>query len=228
MSRWWRAYDEAVDDPKLQKLPGELFKAWFNLCCITSQNDGVLPDIDAVAFKLRTTAAKAKQTIEKLKEAGLIDEEEGVTEPHNWRGRQYKSDVTDATAAERMRRYRKNRNGVTANTVTVTLTRDRADTEQNRTEGEDGEDAPSSSKVIFFESGVIRLTRKDYEKWRDAFTNLDLKAELLGLTEWAGGQESWYFAVSSALAKKNREMGLRREGVRALEATPRRGIPGII
>jgi hypothetical protein len=91
-----------------------------------------------------------------------------------------------------------------------------------------GEDAPSSSKVPFFESGVIRLKQKDFEKWRDAFSNLDLKAELIGLTEWAAGQESWFFAVSSALAKKNREMGLRREGVRMLETKPQRGIPGII
>jgi hypothetical protein len=102
--------------------------------------------------------------------------------------------------------------------------------EQDKTETEKkvGADAPPSSGGIFFESGVIRLTRKDYEKWRDAFSNLDLKAELIGLTEWAAGQESWFFAVSSALAKKNREMGLRREGVRMLETKPQRGIPGIL
>jgi hypothetical protein len=28
MSPWWRAYDEAVDDPKLQQLKPELFKAF--------------------------------------------------------------------------------------------------------------------------------------------------------------------------------------------------------
>ena len=31
MTRWFRAYDDALNDPKVQRLPGELFKAWFKL-----------------------------------------------------------------------------------------------------------------------------------------------------------------------------------------------------
>jgi hypothetical protein len=60
----------------------------------------------------------------------------------------------------------------------------------------------------FFESGVIRLTEKDFRKWQEAFSNLDLRAELIGLTQWADQQKDWFFAVSGALAKRNREIGL--------------------
>lgn len=121
MSRWWRAYDEAVDDPKLQRLPPALFKSWFNLCCIASKNGGTLPPIGDVAFRLHVTEHKAAEIITALVAAGLIDRREDQTfEPHNWEGRQYKSDVTDPTAAERMKRYRKNRNAVTEKTVTAT------------------------------------------------------------------------------------------------------------
>jgi uncharacterized protein YdaU (DUF1376 family) len=63
-----------------------------------------------------------------------------------------------------------------------------------------------------FESGVIRLSQKDFDKWKLAFSHLDVPAELIGLTEWAGQQgQKWFFAVSGFLTKKNREMGLREQ-----------------
>ena len=90
MSRWWRAYDEAVDDPKLQQLRPELFKAWFNICCITSQNDGTLPAIATVAFKLRVRPEKARAIVAELTAAGLIDDDgNGNLAPHNWSKRQF-------------------------------------------------------------------------------------------------------------------------------------------
>lgn len=135
MSRWWRAYDEAVDDPKLQKLPAELFRAWFNICCITSQNGGVLPDIETIAFKLRCKPSKAEQLIESLKGAGLIDVTDEGSAPHNWKARQFKSDNNDPTNAERQARYRdKQRNGKSNGVTTVTITDPETEQIQNRTE----------------------------------------------------------------------------------------------
>jgi hypothetical protein len=133
MSRWWRAYDEAVDDPKLCLLTDKQHRAWFNLCCITSQNDGKLPPIAAVAFKLRMTVDKAKSIVAELVALGLIDNDDGVFAPHNWGGRQYKTDVTDPTTAIRSKRYRDkkrdvDRDGTVSPTVSVTDTR--AETEQ--------------------------------------------------------------------------------------------------
>jgi hypothetical protein len=51
------------------------------------------------------------------------------TRPHNWKGRQYKSDITDPTAPKRQKAYRE-RNKDRNATVTVTATR--ADTEQKQ------------------------------------------------------------------------------------------------
>ena len=74
--------------------------------------------------------------------------------------------------------------------------------EQGNKETKDNTDV----EPYFFESGAIRLSRKDFEKWKDAFQHLDLKAELLALTQWAAQQgNQWFFAVSGALAKRNRE-----------------------
>lgn len=127
MSRWWRAHDEAVDDPKLQQLPGELFKAWFNLCCITSQNAGRLPALGAIAFKLHTTEAKAKVILDKLRAAGLIDDKPDHVTMHNWDKRQYKSDVSN----ERVQRFReRQRNGECNVTGNGHVTPSEPDTEQ--------------------------------------------------------------------------------------------------
>ena len=87
--------------------------------------------------------------------------------------------------------------------------------EQNTEKKEDTAKAVSTLKTYFFDSGVIRLSKEDFEKWREAYPNLDLKAELFALTQWANDQgNKWFFAVSGALAKRNREMAVRLEGAK--------------
>jgi hypothetical protein len=115
MSRWFRVYEDLVDDPKVQRLEPLLFKALINLWCLTSANGGVLPPNDVIAFKLRMKPQKAQHLLDRLKAEGLFEVEEAGTCPHNWAARQYKSDVEDPTAAERMRRHRNRQrnNGVT-------------------------------------------------------------------------------------------------------------------
>jgi hypothetical protein len=39
--KWLRLYSDVVSDPKVQRLPGEKFKAWVNLLCVASQHDGI-------------------------------------------------------------------------------------------------------------------------------------------------------------------------------------------
>jgi hypothetical protein len=115
--RWWRAYDDAVDDAKLCLLSDEHHRAWFNLCCISSQNGGALPPIVEIAFKLRTKVEKARRIVAELAELRLIDiAEDGTATMHNWEERQFKTDALDPTNAERQKRYRR-RYAVTANTV---------------------------------------------------------------------------------------------------------------
>lgn len=137
MSRWWRAHDDSVDHPKLQRLPPALFKHWYNLMCIASSGDGALPPIGEVAFKLRVTEHKAAEIVTALVLARLFDKrEDGVFVPHNWNKRQFKSDGADATNAERQKRYRQRhaqplRNGESNGAETVTAKRPETETEKN-------------------------------------------------------------------------------------------------
>lgn len=93
---WWRAYDDAVDHPKLQRLPLPLFRAWFNLLCLASGNGGVLPPLGDIAFKLRMTEERVSAVLDELQRVRLLDEQrngDGTHHivPHNWHDRQFQS-----------------------------------------------------------------------------------------------------------------------------------------
>lgn len=134
MSRWFRFYDDAINDPKILKLPEASRWHWTALLCIASKHDGFLPATEDVALMLRVKPAAAAAIIAQMKQCGLLDLEGGRYTPHNWSGRQYKSD----TSNERVKRYRQRKCNVTeAVTVTAPETDNRAETEQNRTDARD-------------------------------------------------------------------------------------------
>jgi hypothetical protein len=125
MARWFRLYSEVVNDPKVQRLPCEDFRAWINLLCLASENDGRLPSIEDVAFALRMTVDGALTVVERLSNGGLIDRLNGGPNgyhyaPHGWDKRQYKSD----TSTERVKRFRQR-----SETVSVTPPETEADTD---------------------------------------------------------------------------------------------------
>lgn len=107
MSRWFRMYDEILDDPKVQRLDGADFKLWVNLLCLASRNNGRFGNVSETAFSLRMDESGALAVIERLLSAGLIDKVAGGGDgwhyaPHSWGKRQYKSD----TSSDRVKRYR--------------------------------------------------------------------------------------------------------------------------
>ena len=107
MSRWFRFYTSVLDDPKAQMLPPELFKHWVNVLCIAGKYDGELPALSVMAFTLRMSEVKVAGVLAKLHGLGLLDKTETGFKPHNWDGRQYKTDAKDATNAERQKEHRK-------------------------------------------------------------------------------------------------------------------------
>lgn len=92
--------------------------------CIASANDGALPALKDLAFTLRLAPTKAAQILAQLHEAGLLDKTETGFTPHNWSGRQYKSDVS----TDRVKRFRKRERNVSSD-VTETPPDTELDTE---------------------------------------------------------------------------------------------------
>jgi hypothetical protein len=130
MSRWFRFYDGALDDPKVQGLPGDLFKIWVNLLCVAARNEGRLP-ADDLPFLMRMDPAILDQAIGALSDRGLIDETGDGLAPHNWDVRQFKSDVSN----ERVKRHRQ-RHGNGKSNVTKSENETPPETEQNRNRAE--------------------------------------------------------------------------------------------
>ncbi len=107
-SRWFRVYDEIIDDIKVQSLPPHLFKTWINLLALASKNGGTIPHVGAIAFRLRMSPQDATNALDELIHLGLIDiAPDGSWRPHNWLTRQYRADnADDPTNAERQRKWR--------------------------------------------------------------------------------------------------------------------------
>jgi hypothetical protein len=153
MNSWFRVYNSLVDDPKVRKLPDGMVTSLLWLWCIAGQNDGVLPPIDDVAFKLRCTTAKAAEIITKLVKAELFDNDGGTFRPHNWDTRQYKTDTADPKGAGRAKKYRDKKRDASRVTQRDENVRDERP-EQNRAESEQSRaDAPraavsNSEKVL--------------------------------------------------------------------------------
>lgn len=118
MSRWFRIYDEALDDHKVQSLSPDLFRTWFNLLCVASRENGVLPTVEKLAFSLRVSIHDMQSRLDELILLGLLDiREDRKIEPHNWPKRQWKSD----DSKERVRKHREAKRHCNDD-VTVTVT----------------------------------------------------------------------------------------------------------
>lgn len=156
MSRWFRFYDDAMNDPKLLRLSDAMFRAWMTLLCIASKHEGKLPPADDIALMLRLKTTTVATWITELSASGLLDNVDGVFAPHNWDGRQYKSDSSN----ERVKRHRQHKRNVTCNvtdTVTVTAPETDTDTEQKKDAAPVGAHVVSitpSPEKIFFDQAV--------------------------------------------------------------------------
>lgn len=127
--QWFRFYSEALDDPKVQRLTGDLFKVWVNLLCLANEAEerGTLPELDDIAFRLRLDSQKTEDALLGLKRAGLLDVDQttDLYVIHAWGKRQPISDL-DSTATERKRRQRERDAGLQRQNQSVTrdVTRD--------------------------------------------------------------------------------------------------------
>lgn len=149
--RWFRFYSEALDDPKVQRLPGDLFKAWVNLLCLANDGTprGTLPSIEDIGFRLRLTPAKTRAIVDDLVSRGLIDADGETLQPHNWSDRQAKSD----NVAERVQKHRaKQQEAVTRNVTyppdVTTQKKTRVDTETEIEEEGDKTNGSALPRVI--------------------------------------------------------------------------------
>jgi hypothetical protein len=143
MSRWWRAYDDALHDPKVQRLPPHLFKTWFNLLCVASKHDGRLPKAEDIAFLLRRRVEDVRRDVAELCARHLLDVFGDAVAPHNWDTRQYKSDLS----TQRVKDHRERSSNVSP-PVTRNVSETPPETE-TETETKDAAPPPDLEKQLY-------------------------------------------------------------------------------
>lgn len=220
MSRWFRFYAEALDDPKVQKLEPSTFKHWVNLLCLAAKNDGVLPSQDDIAFALRIDEIACQSLLDRLLIAGLIDILKGGPNgsriaPHGWNQRQYKSDVS----TDRVKRYRER-----SRNVSVTPPETETDTEtdiilsnesMSETPVSDAKEERIKADEVFREWNLVadklgrprvrdltperrqlinqRIKQYEIADFVTVFNNIEMSPFLRGDHGWKGCTFDWVF-----------------------------------
>lgn len=138
-SLWFRVYTKIVRSKKIQSLNPELFRFLINLWAVAKESDGILPEIDELAWLLHVRRETAEKWISQLISKSLLDEIDGKLVPHDWDEHQFESD----SSTERVRALRKRRCNVASEKVERSMKQpcnaprarateqSRADTEQN-------------------------------------------------------------------------------------------------
>jgi hypothetical protein len=192
--KWFRFYSEVVNDPKVQRLSGDLFKLWVNLLCLANENSerGALPaDIEELAWKLRMSSDDLRQQLHTLQGQRLLDwcEDTEQFKAHNWSERQKASD--DVTA--RVNKLREGRNVTetlheTESNVSVTPLARAPDKikiknreEEIREEKKGARDAPTPTakppkKVETSIPDDFTVTQAMYDKMHTELPELDIEA----------------------------------------------------
>ena len=200
MSRWFRMYDEVLDDPKVQRLSADDFKAWINILCVASRNDGKIPPIADLSFALRLSANDARTLVERFLNGGLIDRRTGGADgwhyaPHGWDKRQYKSDTSTA----RVKRFRKRNE-----TVSETPPETEAETDTEKKEEVNREKVAAP---LAFEGRVIHLNHADLARWEKNYPSIDVRALLQSRDDWMWSsadeklRKNWFIPTSNYLSR---------------------------
>lgn len=101
---WIKLYHEILDDPKIGRLRVPLKWRFVECLLVAGElgNEGLLPAIEDLAWRLRCSPDNLETDLNDLAAAGLLDITEG-----QWNVTKFKKRQEPSQAAIRMRRYRK-------------------------------------------------------------------------------------------------------------------------
>lgn len=160
--------------------------------CISSANGGRLPPLPDVAFALRTSETETTALLEEMFTAQLFEKKESGIEPHNWRGRQFKSDVS----TPRVKRHRKRSRNVSRND-TGNDDETANETHQNRTEQNRPPKPPKvceySAEFEIFWAAYPRKTVKGaaWKAWQKLNPDQDTQDLILKALIWQRTRHEW-------------------------------------
>lgn len=99
---WFKLFFEILDDPKMGRMPDRLWRRAIELMCLAGENgkDGLLPSVDDMTWRLRTSADQLSESLQALSAAGIVHETLDGWMVTHFKERQY------SESYERVKRYR--------------------------------------------------------------------------------------------------------------------------
>jgi hypothetical protein len=105
--KWFRMYDDLLDNPKVQQLPLRLFKFYVNCLCLANRGEvrGDMGTVENIAFRMRLKPSDTEADLKELACRNLVECGQNFRFfPHDWHVRQAASD----DGSLRKRRQRNN------------------------------------------------------------------------------------------------------------------------
>lgn len=211
--RWFRMYNELIDDPKVDKMSDKTFKFFVFTMCLASEEDQEgyinLTERD-ISWRLRMRSKTIKTSIKELIDLKIIANNNGHLQLINWNKRQFKSDDVNV----RVKRYRKRYNETLHETAP----------EQNRTDTEQMSLVNLLFDLIKERRPSFKLsTLANWTKPIDLMIRLDKRdpEEIEKVIKWCQQDEFWQNNIlsTSKLRKQYDQLCLKME---ATDAKPKR------
>lgn len=104
---WLKLYHEMIDDPKVARLPDSSYRRFIECLLLAGETDedGFLPDIETMAWRLRIDERTLKDDMSRLALAGLVE----LAEDGRWLVSSFSKRQKGLSKAEYMRRLREER-----------------------------------------------------------------------------------------------------------------------
>ena len=182
---WIKLYRELLENPDWFDLDGDTAKILIGLWLIASENEGFLPDIKTLSFRLRTSQAKTEQALTKLEnflEPVENSDENGLISSG------YQDDIKPISSGHQLDSAEKRRE----------------EKEERRERGEERTKANGQPSVAppcdFFQPEIIFICKNNPKTWtltnaflakaKGIFPTMDLLAEIRLAKDWTERNEN--------------------------------------
>lgn len=105
---WMKLYYEILDDPKMGRLPCNLWRRFIECCLIAGeiQEEGFLPDIATISWRLRIDERTLHQELTSLSDYGMLSIKEYNPFETRWHVTNFTKRQAPSPVAERVRKHR--------------------------------------------------------------------------------------------------------------------------
>lgn len=173
---WVKLYRDLLDDIEWHELDPLSAKTLVSLWLLSSENDGELPEIKGIAFRLRTTETTIKTTISKLSHWLIQDDINLISDGHQ-------ANIPHALA-ERREEIEKRRVSKRAQTIPDDFQLNENSLEYSKTRGLNGAEL-DSFKNWHLAKGTV------YKDWQAAWRTWCDKAVEFGRSNKAQPKRAW-------------------------------------